>query len=91
MDGKETKCQATEPRSASVQSRSWSGQSWNLLTLGLGEVRQWNREDMTGSQSRMGCLWSNIKASPENREQAGNSRLFWSLCLGTFYSLSAQG
>lgn len=39
----------------------------------------------------MGHLWSNIKASPENRGEAGDSRLFWSLCLGTFYSLLAQG
>lgn len=72
------------------QSQSWGGQSWNLLSLGLGEVRQWGREDKSDYQSRMGCLWSNIKASPKNREQAGDSRLFWSLCLETFYSLSAQ-
>ena len=72
-------------------SLSWSGPSWNLLTLGQGEFRQWGREDTTGYQSRMGRLWSNIKASLENREQAGDSRLVWSLCLGTFYNLSAQG
>lgn len=40
---------------------------------------------------RMGCLCSNIKASPVPRKQAGDSRLFWSLSLGAFYSLPAQG
>lgn len=35
-------------------------------------------------------LWPGIEASPTGREEAVDSRLFWSLCLGTFYSLAAQ-
>lgn len=32
-------------------------------------------------------LWLGIKASPEGREGTVDGRLFWSLCLETFYSL----
>lgn len=39
----------------------------------------------------MDHLWSCIRANPGGREETVDGRLFWSLYLGTFYSLAALG
>lgn len=73
-DGKEASAKLLNLAAPMLRAEASAWTELEFLTQGLGEGRQ--RDRGTRLATSLASLWSNIKASPENRDEAGEGDYF---------------